>query len=267
MNRNSRSRLVSLATILALGTYFGVQYYHSSNVRNQSNNTQSKNFIESQTPDSHQSSRVKTQYTSNLAIQTTDRYDTQFQNQVLPVAERFFSKLEKLGMSPLEGNFTNHAISKVSFMPHEKGTNCNFVINGKWVMEYTSVSETKRTRQFDEITSFKLRKDLNPYNWTKDIEHIKKLQPENPIPMTLEDATSKLNEVFAAFSDPSKFNAPLVDIVRPYGYDLNCYQGIYRAVGSDPLNQLNPQIILGIQPQSNRIILNLYQDTGTYWKY
>ena len=151
-------------------------------------------------------------------------------------------------------------------MPHKLGTNCDFVIDGKWAMQYTSVKESQRTKQFEEITSFKLRKELDPYNWTKDTNHIANLRPLNPIPITQEEATSKIHAAFTAFNDPSKFNTPSVYPIKPYGYDLNCFQGSYLGIGSDPLNQLNPQIIVGVQPQPKKVMLNFYHNTGTYWK-
>lgn len=262
MKPNNTKRLSLTAGIILT---FGSLFYLNNNreVRPTANTNELTQITKT---NSFPSERKATQYPGGLKIESTDVYDAQFKHQVLPVTQRFFSKLEKLGMSPLQGNLADHKIGKVGFMPHKLGTNCNFIIDDKWIMQYTSVKDSPQTKQFEEITSFKLRKELDPYNWTKDTNHIAGLQPLNPTHITIEEATSKIHGAFTAFNDSSKFNHPFIDPVKPYGYDLNCFQGIYRGVGSDPLNQLNPQIILGIQPQSDKVILNFYQDTGTYWK-
>lgn len=215
-----------------------------------------------------QNSRLVKNHQGGLTLEYSSDNDMQFSGQVLPIARHFFSKLEKIGASPLQGDITTHAISKVSFTPTALGTNCDFIIDGKWVMRYNFITNSIYSKDFEGIVSFQARNSYNPYNWTKDTNQLQRLVPQNSVPMTEETAASKLNSIFELFAVRAEFDEPSITPIKPYGYDLNSWLGVYRIKGSDPLNQLNPQIMIGIQPTTtNSAILNLYKNTGAGWRY
>jgi hypothetical protein len=165
----------------------------------------------------------------------TDLQDQAFLSEILPATHEFFSKLDRLGLSPLRNEVQPDSCSKIRIIKTPNGIVCPFVIDDIWTVEFM------RGSSFSGVTHFGQRGADNPFRAIShaDTDALNRLS-KKAVAMPEVEVWKIASRVADAFGiDPSKFERPRMYEESLFNYHLGIYTIEYRKKGSDPINQMN----------------------------